>query len=155
MLRNLLKGSLLNKLNRPLRICGVVEASNTGGGPFWVKHRDGSESLQLVETAQINLQDAEQVKILQASEYANITDLICGVKDFEGNKFNLMKYRDPDTGFISEKSISGKALKAMELPGLWNGAMSDWSTAFVMVPMTTFNPVKTVLDLLKKEHQGV
>lgn len=145
---------LFNKLNRPLRICGVIEASNTGGGPFWVKHTDGTESLQLVETAQINLNDKAQVEILEASRYANITDLICGLKDFKGNKFDLMQFRDPDTGFISEKSLGGKALKAMELPGLWNGAMSDWNTAFVVVPITTFNPVKTVLDLLKKEHQG-
>lgn len=146
---------LFNKLNRPIRICGVVAASGTGGGPFWVKHSDGTESLQLVETAQVNLDNKEQVAILDNAQYANITDLICGVKDFEGNLFDLMQYRDPDTGFIAEKSAGGKALKAMELPGLWNGAMSDWNTAFVQVPMSTFNPVKTVLDLLKKEHQGI
>jgi len=145
---------LYNKLNRPLRICGVVQSSNTGGGPFWVKHSDGSQSLQLVETAQVNLQNPTQAAILKSSEYANITDLVCGIRDFKGNKFDLMKFRDPDTGFIAEKSQGGKALKAMELPGLWNGAMSDWNTAFVEVPMTTFNPVKTVLDLLNKEHQG-
>jgi len=146
---------LFNKLNRPTRICGVVEASNTGGGPFWVKNEDGTETLQLVETAQINLKDDSQLNILQSSQYANITDLVCGVKDFEGRKFDLMKFRDPDTGFISEKSLGGKSIKAMELPGLWNGAMSDWNTVFVVVPITTFNPVKTVLDLLKKEHQGI
>ncbi|RKD90103.1 DUF4301 family protein [Mangrovibacterium diazotrophicum] len=145
---------LFNKLNRPMRICGVVQSSNTGGGPFWVKHPDGALSLQLVETAQVNLQTPAQTTILKSSEYANITDLVCGVRDFEGNKFDLMKFRDPDTGFIAEKSQGGKVLKAMELPGLWNGAMSDWNTAFVEVPMTTFNPVKTVLDLLNKEHQG-
>ncbi len=145
---------LYDKLNRPLRICGVVQSSNTGGGPFWVKHPDGSQSLQLVETAQVNLQNPDQTAILKSSEYANITDLVCGVRDFEGNKFDLMKFRDPDTGFIAEKSQGGKTLKAMELPGLWNGAMSDWNTAFIEVPMTTFNPVKTVLDLLNKEHQG-
>ena len=146
---------LFGKLNRPLRICGVVQSSNTGGGPFWVKHTDGALSLQLVETAQVNQQNQAQTAILKSSEYANITDLVCGVRDFEGNKFDLMKFRDPDTGFIAEKSQGGKALKAMELPGLWNGAMSDWNTAFVEVPMTTFNPVKTVLDLLNKEHQGI
>ena len=145
---------LFDKLNRPLRICGVVKSSNTGGGPFWVKHPNGSESLQLVETAQVNLQNPEQAAILKSSEYANITDLVCGIKDFEGNKFDLIKFRDPNTGFIAEKSQGGKTLKAMELPGLWNGAMSDWNTAFVEVPVTTFNPVKTVLDLLNKEHQG-
>ena len=145
---------LYAKLNRPLRICGVIKSSNTGGGPFWVKDADGALSLQLVETAQVNLKDEAQVKILNTSEYANITDLVCGVKNFEGQPFDLMKYRDPETGFIAEKSQNGKALKAMELPGLWNGAMSNWNTAFVQVPTSTFNPVKTVLDLLKKEHQG-
>jgi len=145
---------LFDRLNRPLRICGVVKSSNTGGGPFWVKQPDGALSLQLVETAQVNLQKSAQKSILTSSQYANITDLVCGVRDFKGNKFDLMKFRDPDTGFIAEKSQGGKALKAMELPGLWNGAMSDWNTAFVEVPMTTFNPVKTVLDLLNKEHQG-
>lgn len=146
---------LFAKLNRPLRICGVVKSSNTGGGPFWVKDADGALSLQLVETAQVHLKDETQVKILNTSEYANITDLVCGVKNFESKPFDLMKYCDPETGFIAEKSQNGKALKAMELPGLWNGAMSDWNTAFVQVPISTFNPVKTVLDLLKKEHQGV
>lgn len=145
---------LKEKLNRPIRICGVVESKNTGGGPFWVKHSDGSETLQLVETDQVNKEDAGQVTLLQSSCYANITDLFCGVRNYKGEKFDLMKYRDPDTGFITKKSLNGKPLKAMELPGLWNGAMSNWSTCFVQVPMTTFNPVKTVLDLLKKEHQG-
>ncbi|MFB6320586.1 DUF4301 family protein [Saccharicrinis sp. FJH54] len=146
---------LLSKLNRPLRICGVIQSSNTGGGPFRVKHPDGSESLQLVETAQVNLKNPDQETLLKSSQYANITDLVCGVKDFEGNKFDLLKFSDPDTGFIAEKSLGSKAIKAMELPGLWNGAMSDWNTVFVEVPATTFNPVKTVLDLLRKEHQGV
>lgn len=152
---NARKNLLFSKLNRPLRICGVVENSNTGGGPFWVKHTDGAESLQLVETDQVNKNNADQVKILQSSEYANITDLACAVRDYKGEKFNLAEFSDPDAGFISQKSVDGKDLKAMELPGLWNGAMSDWNTSFVEVPMSTFNPVKTVLDLLKKEHQGV
>lgn len=146
--------SLFQKLNRPLRICGVIESSNTGGGPFWVKHPDGAESLQLVETAQVNMLNPAQKEILESSLYANITDLVCGVKDFEGKKFDLMKFRDSDTGFIAEKSQGGQTLKAMELPGLWNGAMSDWNTIFVKVPASTFNPVKTVIDLLNKEHQG-
>ena len=145
---------LFKVLNRPIRICGVVESSGTGGGPFWVSHNDGTQTLQLVETAQVNLEKADQVAILNASCYANITDLVCGVKNYKGEPFDLMQFRDPDTGFIAEKSAGGKTLKAMELPGLWNGAMSDWNTVFVEVPMTTFNPVKTVLDLLKKEHQG-
>jgi len=145
---------LFGKLNRPIRICGVIQSSNTGGGPFWVRHQDGSESLQLVETAQVNLQNPAQKAILNSSQYANITDLVCGIKNFEGNKFDLMKFQDQDTGFIAEKSQGGMTLKAMELPGLWNGAMSDWNTAFVEVPVSTFNPVKTVIDLLNKEHQG-
>lgn len=149
------KNYLFSKLNRPVRICGVVESSNTGGGPFWVKHSDGSESLQLVETDQVNKTDDGQVQILQSSEYANITDLACGVRNYKGEKFNLNDFSDPDAGFISQKSLDGKDLKAMEQPGLWNGAMSNWNTAFVEVPMSTFNPVKTVVDLLKKEHQGV
>lgn len=149
------KAYLLEKLNRPLRICGVVESKGTGGGPFWVKHTDGSETLQLVETDQINKDKPAQLHFLNSSNYSNITDLFCGVKNYKGKKFDLAKFSNPDTGFISQKSISGKSLKAMELPGLWNGAMSDWNTAFVEVPMSTFNPVKTVLDLLKKEHQGI
>jgi len=149
------KKYLAGKLNRPTRICGVVESKNTGGGPFWVKHPDGSESFQLVETDQINKTDNAQLTFLNASNYANITDLFCGVKNYKGEKFDLTQFSNPETGFISHKSLSGKPLKAMELPGLWNGAMSDWNTAFVEVPMSTFNPVKTVLDLLKKEHQGI
>lgn len=149
------KTYLFEKLNRPLRICGVVESKGTGGGPFWVKHPDNSETLQLVETDQINKEKPTQLHFLNSSNYANITDLFCGVKNYRGEKYDLAKFSDPDTGFISQKSLSGKALKAMELPGLWNGAMSDWNTAFVEVPMSTFNPVKTVLDLLKKEHQGI
>lgn len=142
-------------LNRPTRVCGVVKSSNTGGGPFWVLESDGSETLQLVETDQINREDGLQQTILGSSRYANITDLVCGVKNYRGERFNLMDYSDPDTGFISQKSLGGESLKAMELPGLWNGAMSNWNTMFVEVSITTFNPVKTVLDLLKPEHQGV
>ena len=145
---------LFGKLNRPIRICGVVKSSNTGGGPFWVSEPDGSESLQLVETDQINKNHEIQLGILKSSRYANITDLICGIKDFEGRKFDLRKFTDPDAGFIAEKSMGSRELKAMELPGLWNGSMRDWNTMFVEVPITTFNPVKTVLDLLKPEHQG-
>lgn len=145
---------LFSMLHRPIRVCGVVEASNTGGGPFWVRHTDGTERLQLVETAQVNPNDTQQMKILSASRYANITDLVCGIKDFNGEKFDLLHFRDENAGFIAEKSVNGKTIKAMELPGLWNGAMSNWNTLFVQVPITTFNPVKTVMDLLKKEHQG-
>ena len=146
---------LLEKLNRPLRVCGVVRSSNTGGGPFWVREKDGSESLQLVETAQINKNDPSQQQILSGSKFANITDLVCGIKSRDEHRFDLQKHVDPDTGYVSQKSMNGQNLKAMELPGLWNGAMSDWNTMFVEVPLTTFNPVKTVFDLLKPEHQGI
>ncbi len=144
---------LFQKLNRPLRVCGVIQHQQTGGGPYWVTGADGSKSLQLVETSQINKKDAVQRAYLENSKYANITDLVCGLRDFQGKKFDLTRYSEPNTGFISEKSHQGRAIKAMELPGLWNGAMSHWNTCFVQVPETTFTPVKTVFDLLKPAHQ--
>ncbi|KEO72929.1 DUF4301 family protein [Anditalea andensis] len=149
------KGKYLrSKLNRPFRICGMVKnTGEPGGGPFWVKERDGSISLQIAETAQIDLDDSSQKEILQSSTHFNPVDLLCATKDYKGEKFDLLKYRDLKTGFITEKSKSGKVLKAMELPGLWNGAMADWNTLFVEVPLITFNPVKTVNDLLRDEHQ--
>lgn len=145
---------LESKLNRPLRVCGMVKnTGEPGGGPFWVKEGDGSLSLQIAETAQIDLNDPEAKKHFQGSTHFNPVDLVCGTKDFEGNDFDLLKYRDMMTGFITEKSKSGKELKALELPGLWNGAMAGWNTLFVEVPIITFNPVKTVNDLLRDEHQ--
>jgi len=145
---------LYTKLNRPIRICGMVKnTGEPGGGPFWVKGDDGSVSLQIAETAQIDLDDPGQKEILQSSTHFNPVDLLCATKDYKGNKFDLLKYRDLKTGFITGKSKNGKELKAMELPGLWNGAMADWSTLFVEVPLITFNPVKTVNDLLRDEHQ--
>lgn len=144
-----------NKLNRPIRVCGMVKnEGETGGGPFWAKNHDHSVSLQIVETSQINMDNAEQKNILQSSTHFNPVDIVCGVRDYKGNKFSLYKYVDPDTGFITKKSKDGKDLKAQELPGLWNGSMSDWNTVFVEVPIITFNPVKTVNDLLRKEHQS-
>lgn len=146
---------LMQKLNRPLRICGMVKSDgDTGGGPFWVSGKDGSVSLQVVETAQIDLTNPIQKEIFSKSTHFNPVDLVCSLKDWKGKKYNLLDHRDMDAGFITEKSKDGKDLKAQELPGLWNGSMADWNTVFVEVPPVTFNPVKSVNDLLKKEHQG-
>jgi hypothetical protein len=143
-----------NKLDRPVRVCGMVKnVGEPGGGPFWAKNQDGSVSLQVVESAQIDLADGEQKAIFDEATHFNPVDLICGLKDHHGRKYDLTNYRDPLTGFITAKSKDGKDLKAQELPGLWNGAMADWNTIFVEVPLITFNPVKTVNDLLRKEHQ--
>ncbi len=142
------------KLNRPLRVCGMVKnVGEPGGGPFWAENSDETISLQVVESAQIDLEDPEQKEIFQNATHFNPVDLICTLKDFKGKKFNLLDFRDPQTGFITQKSQSGKELKAQELPGLWNGAMANWNTLFVEVPLITFNPVKTVNDLLRPEHQ--
>lgn len=138
-------------LDRPLRVCGMVKnEGEPGGGPFWVKNSDGSESLQIAESSQIA---PEQKSLMKEATHFNPVDLVCAVKNFEGEKFDLSQFIDPKTGFISEKSKDGKAIKAQELPGLWNGAMADWNTIFVEVPITTFAPVKTVVDLLRAEHQ--
>lgn len=142
------------KLARPIRVCGVVKnTGEPGGGPFWCKNSDGSTSLQIVESAQVDMDTAAQKVIFNESTHFNPVDLICSVKDSSGTKYDLLTFRDPKTGFITEKSKDGKALKAQELPGLWNGAMADWNTLFVEVPIITFNPVKTVNDLLREEHQ--
>jgi len=147
---NFLKG----KLNRPIRVCGMVKnTGEPGGGPFWILEDDGSQSLQILETAQIDLEDPESKKHMMASTHFNPVDLVCGTKDYKGKDFDLLEYRDMKTGFITEKSKSGRDLKALELPGLWNGSMSGWNTLFVEVPLITFNPVKTVNDLLRDEHQ--
>jgi Domain of unknown function (DUF4301) len=145
---------LFSALHRPLRICGMVKNSGEpGGGPFIVHHADGSRSLQIVESAQIDLADAEQKTIFDSSTHFNPVDLVCGVRDFRGNPFNLLEFRDDETGFISVKSNNGRELKALELPGLWNGSMAYWNTIFVEVSSETFHPVKTINDLLKPEHQ--
>lgn len=145
---------LKDKLNRPIRVCGMVKnTGEPGGGPFWIEEGDGSRSLQILETAQIDLSDAESTAHMQASTHFNPVDLVCGTKDYRGHSFDLLEFRDMQTGFITEKSKNGKELKALELPGLWNGAMSGWNTLFVEVPLITFNPVKTVNDLLREEHQ--
>jgi hypothetical protein len=151
-----LRSYLISKLNRPLRVCGMVRnAGEPGGGPFWVKNADRSVSLQIVESSQINLSNPLMKKQFNASTHFNPVDLVCSVTDFKGNKFDLKRFRDPDTGFISTKSLDGKELKALELPGLWNGAMAHWITVFVEVPLSTFNPVKTVNDLLRPQHKGI
>lgn len=145
---------LYNKLNRPIRVCGMVKnEGDTGGGPFWVKDSDSEISLQIVETSQIDLADPGQDAIFRAATHFNPVDIACSLKDFNGRCFNLKDFVDDNAGFISIKSKDGKVLKALELPGLWNGSMSDWISVFVEVPLITFNPVKEVNDLLKPEHQ--
>lgn len=147
---------LQNLLDRPIRVCGMVKnEGEPGGGPFWVKAKDGSSRLMIVESAQINLKDKEQKKLFEHSTHFNPVDLVCGVKNHKGKKFDLEKYIDPDQGFISKKSYKGKDIKVQELPGLWNGAMAKWITVFVEVPLTTFTPVKTVFDLFRFEHRNV
>jgi hypothetical protein len=145
---------LKKKLNRPMRVCGMVKnVGEPGGGPFLAYNPDGTISLQILESSQIDTNNAEYVKMFKGGTHFNPVDLVCAVKDYKGNKFDLTKYVDPQTGFISSKSKNGKELKALELPGLWNGAMSDWNTIFVEVSLGTFNPVKTVNDLLREQHQ--
>lgn len=151
-----LRAYLLKKFNRPIRVCGMVKnEGEPGGGPFWARNADGSVSLQIVEGSQIDKSDVRQKNILERSTHFNPVDLVCGIKDYKGNKFDLHNFIDKQTGFISAKSHNGSDLKAMELPGLWNGAMSDWNTIFVEVPIITFNPVKTVFDLLRIEHRNL
>jgi len=143
-----------SKLNRPLRVCGMVKnEGEPGGGPFLTVNADGTISPQILESSQIDLKDPIMKQLFEQGTHFNPVDLVCAPKDYRGQKFDLLQYVDKSTGFISLKSKDGKELKAMELPGLWNGAMSDWNTVFVEVPIETFNPVKTVNDLLRKEHQ--
>ena len=149
-----LKDYLFRKLNRPIRVCGMVKnEGEPGGGPFVAVNPDGSASLQILESSQIDRSKPETEALFRQSSYFNPVDLVCAVKDYRGRKFNLLRYVDKNTGFISHKSKDGRELKALELPGLWNGAMSDWNTLFFEVPVETFNPVKTVNDLLRPEHQ--
>lgn len=145
---------LRKKLNRPMRACGVVKnVGEPGGGPFLTYNPDGTVSLQILESCQIDTNNAEYMDMFKNGTHFNPVDLVCAIKDYKGNDFNLPEYVDKNTGFISSKSKNGKELKALELPGLWNGAMSDWNTVFVEVPLETFNPVKTVNDLLRDQHQ--
>ncbi len=145
---------LRDKLNRPIRICGMVKnEGEPGGGPFWIRDRQGHDSLQIVESAQVDMADPDQRSTFSESTHFNPVDLVCGIRDAYGEKFNLMNYVDTKQGFITEKTFEGRPLKALELPGLWNGGMAHWNTVFVEVPVSTFNPVKTVNDLLKPAHR--
>jgi hypothetical protein len=145
---------LRRKLNRPMRVCGVVKnVGEPGGGPFLTYNQDGTVSLQILESSQIDTNNEEYMKMFTQGTHFNPVDLVCAVRDYKGQPFCLPDFVDKTTGFISSKSKGGKELKALELPGLWNGAMSDWSTVFVEVPLGTFNPVKTVNDLLREQHQ--
>ena len=144
-----------NKLNRPLRVCGMVRnEGEPGGGPYIAYNADGSTSPQILESHQIDLSREDYKEMMAQASHFNPVDLVCYIKDIDGNHYDLPKYVDLATGFISNKSLHGKELRALELPGLWNGAMSDWNTIFVEVPIETFNPVKTVNDLLRPTHQG-
>ncbi len=146
---------LRRRLDRPLRVCGMVKnQGEPGGGPFWVKGPDGSLTLQIVEQAQVNTDDAEQKRIWERSTHFNPTDLVCGVRNYKGQPFDLMRFRDVETGFITVKYLNGQEVRVMEWPGLWNGSMAFWNSIFVEVPLETFNPVKTVFDLLRPRHLG-
>ena len=142
-------------LHRPTRICGVVKnMGEPGGGPFWCSDGHGNFALQLVESAQVDMENETQKEIFSNSTHFNPVDLVCSTRDYEGKYFNLLSFRDMSTGFITKKTKDGRKLKAQELPGLWNGAMAHWNTIFVEVPLDTFNPVKTVTDLLRPAHQN-
>ena len=146
--------ALKQKLNRPMRVCGIVKnEGEPGGGPFWVTHKNGDISLQIVESSQIDHDNYQQSKIAKEATHFNPVDVVCSKRDYKGENFDLKKYVDEETSFIAEKTKDGKDLKALERPGLWNGGMADWITVFVEVPVETFNPVKTVADLLKQSHQ--
>ncbi len=146
--------ALVSALARPLRVCGVVRnEGEPGGGPFWVRGKDGRVSKQIVESAQVDMTAPGQKAAWESSTHFNPVDLVCALRDHRGEPFDLSGFTDPEAGFISVKSKDGRELKALELPGLWNGTMAFWNTVFVEVPLVTFNPVKTVFDLLKPEHQ--
>lgn len=146
------KALLVSILDRPIRLCGMVRnEGEPGGGPFWVANPDGTQSLQIAESSQISPDD---MPLMKSATHFNPVDLVCGVKNARGGKFDLRRYTDPETGFISSKSSGGRELRAQELPGLWNGAMAKWNTVFVDVPISTFSPVKVVQDLLRPQHQG-
>jgi hypothetical protein len=148
------RACLISRLNRPMRVCGVVpNTGEPGGGPFWVRRTDGATSLQIVESAQIDATDPEQRRLLGSSTHFNPVDLVCAVRGADGTPFDLRKFVDQDAVIITGKSESGRELQALERPGLWNGGMAGWNTVFVEVPLQTFSPVKTVLDLLRPEHR--
>ena len=147
---------LTKVLNRPIRVCGMVKnEGEPGGGPFWVQDNKGRQTLQIVESSQINVSNENQLKIAKSATHFNPVDIVCSVYNYKGQKFNLTDFIDHNAAFITEKTKNGKPIKAFELPGLWNGAMAKWTTVFVEVPLETFNPVKTVNDLLKPAHQSL
>ena len=147
--------AIREKLNRPVRVAGMVKnQGEPGGGPFLIAEKDGSTSLQVLESVQINMSDEASRNALASATHFNPVDIVCCLHDYKGESFDLLNYVDEDAGFISSKSYQGRELKALELPGLWNGAMSKWNTLFVEVPLETFNPVKVVLDLLRPAHQN-
>ncbi|MFI8377562.1 DUF4301 family protein [Leeuwenhoekiella sp. NPDC079379] len=149
------KKYLAEILDRPLRVCGMVKnEGEPGGGPFWVEDENGKIALQIIESAQVNTKDAKQEEIFKNSTHFNPVDIVAGVRNYKGEKYNLLDYVNPDLAFIAYKTDGGTEIKALELPGLWNGAMARWNTLFVEVPLETFNPVKTVNDLLKPSHQS-
>jgi nicotinamide riboside kinase len=146
---------LHNYLNRPIRVCGMVKnEGEPGGGPFWVRNQKGYVFLQIVESSQIDMNDPDQKQIFESSTHFNPVDLVCGIRNYKGERFDMLKFTDPDTGFVVKKNKNGIDLLAYELPGLWNGSMAKWLTIFVEVPLITFSPVKTVNDLLKPAHQS-
>lgn len=150
------KAYLKEKLNRPIRVCGMVKnEGEPGGGPFWVKDKYEEISLQIVEFAQIDINNKAQFEIANNATHFNPTDLVCGTKNYKGEAFNLLEYVDPEAAFVTMKTQNGDPIKALELPGLWNGSMAHWNSIFVEIPLETFNPVKTVNDLLKPQHQGL
>ena len=147
--------TLRRLLHRPLRVCGMVpNVGDPGGGPFWVRGADGRATRQIVESSQVDMDREDQRRVWESSTHFNPVDLVCGLSDYRGRRFDLTGFADPQAGFISVKSSRGRTLKALELPGLWNGSMAHWNTVFVEVPRITFNPVKTVLHLLQDEHRG-
>ncbi len=145
---------LKEKINRPIRVCGMVKnEGEPGGGPFWIKDAQGNISLQIIESAQVDMSNQKQQDIFRKATHFNPVDLVCGIKNYKGEKYNLLDFTDPKQSFITRKTSEGKMLRALELPGLWNGSMAFWNTVFIEVPLLTFNPVKTVNDLLKSAHQ--
>ena len=145
---------LIGLLDRPMRVCGMVRnTGEPGGGPFWIRGHDGGASLQIVESAQVDPDSHGQQALFRSSTHFNPVDLVCGLRNWRGESFDLRRFVDPSAVFIAHKSQGGRSLKALELPGLWNGAMADWITVFVEVPIETSNPVKTLNDLLRPEHQ--
>ena len=145
---------LISKLNRPLRICAMVRnEGEPGGGPFWVEEKDGTQSLQIIEKAHVDKSNPGQLAVWEKSQYFNPVDMVCCVKDYRGRKFKLTDYVDRNTYLISQKHEKGRGINALEAPGLWNGAMAKWNTVYVKAPLLVFNPVKTVNDLLRPEHQ--